>query len=510
MSFIQIIIMMFVFILLLFILFIGFLIIKNLPKKAIYPSIIAILLSFVLMIPAVIYCNKIMKEIKMKQEIKISEKEQKERKQNLKKDFKDLKEEKKYFEKSKEFEKEKQEFEEEKQEFEKEKQEEEQKKEREEFEVSEREKLDNEKEKLKHEIELERESLQNEMEIEKESLKKEKQEFEANYKLAKTELDNEKEKLKQEIELEKERLQNERKIEKERQETERKLEKLRKEHEIELKEKEKENEIKISAYKKQIDLLKASQEQITNFQEILEVSLLRMELNTTKVELETVTDWKEATNPVGLFDCYYTEQILIAKTYNVIPKFGMDLNKIKIKKISDNKIQICGIEPKFIGFEEISDNIVLANKLKYKYNKNKTPINGEIENDKDSIIEVGDKEKDFDKRCKESLKDIKSGDFKFIGDLVVSLGKNYIKMTLAVTGYLIEFVEEEYDENFEYMKDFINNEIKLYNQQKEMINTEYEKQKKEIDAKYNKQEEELKMIKLNIIGPQEKPNNLGK
>ncbi len=241
-------------------------------------------------------------------------------------------------------------------------------------------------------------------------------------------------------------------------------------------------EIEVRELQKQIDLLKASQISAMNFHDILEVALIETEFNTKQVWNKGVTDLQKASSFNPMYD-FYQDEYLIVNTYDIDAKFGIDFNEIKIKKINNNKIQVCGIKPKYIGSVKNIKNTEIAEIRECQYKEGvPKPTGIVVKKDKDSIIKVGQFEQENNKKYQDSLRDMEN--WKTFSNAVVSLGKNFIKMIFAPVYSEIEFVEES-DESFMCIKDYIDNEISQYNRQ---------------------MEETLRPVKIDII-PQEKINS---
>ena len=221
---------------------------------------------------------------------------------------------------------------------------------------------------------------------------------------------------------------------------------------------------------------------MANFGYILEVALIETEFNTKQVWNKGVTDLQKASSFNPMYD-FYQDEYLIVNTYDIDAKFGIDFNEIKIKKINNNKIQVCGIKPKYIGSVKNIKNTEIAEIRECQYKEGvPKPTGIVVKKDKDSIIKVGQFEQENNKKYQDSLRDMEN--WKTFSNAVVSLGKNFIKMIFAPVYSEIEFVEES-DESFMCIKDYIDNEISQYNRQ---------------------MEEKLRPVKIDII-PQEKINS---
>ena len=259
--------------------------------------------------------------------------------------------------------------------------------------------------------------------------------------------------------------------------------------ERQLEEEKAKKDIEVNKLQKQINLLQASQVSAMNFHDILKLGLITVEFNTKQVWNDGLSPLKKAHkhNPINIgamkYD-FYQEEYLIVNTYDMDATFGIDFNKIKIKKINDNKIQVCGIKAEYLGSVKNIKNNEIAEIRECRYVENQDePVDVIVKKDKNSIIRAGERERENDKKYQDALRNMDN--WKPFEKPVISLGKNFIKMIFAPVYSEIEFVEED-DGTFVNMKDYINTEISQYNKQIE---------------------ETLKPVKIDIV-QQEKPNNI--
>lgn len=241
-------------------------------------------------------------------------------------------------------------------------------------------------------------------------------------------------------------------------------------------------EISINTLQKQVNLLKATQVSAMQFEKIAELALIETNINQTKV-------WYEKCSPLydgkHLKADYYDDNLLIVNAYDIDAKFGIDFNKIKIRKINDNKIQVAGIEPKYIGSPRNIKNSIIKEIRRNDY------LNGRLREsrilqDTGYMNKANELENKYDKKYQESLENMKN--WEFLTNAVTSLGQNFIKMVFSPIYSEIEFVEE-YDENFIDVSDYIQNEIEKYSTQ-------------------IKETSDLRPVKMDIIQP-EQNNNQG-
>ena len=231
---------------------------------------------------------------------------------------------------------------------------------------------------------------------------------------------------------------------------------------LELKRENMKYDIENGALQKQISLLKASQISTGSFQNILEAALLQVPLKTKQIWIEN-SPAKEA-NKFNPFYDFYQEEYLIVNAYDINAKFGIDLKKIKIKKINDNKIQVYGIEPKYIGSDSNKKYTLIKEAREVQYKDNKK-VGVEFKNDKISANKADEIEQKNNNEFQDSLKNM-TRDWGGFSQAVVKLGENFIKIIFAPVYSEIEFVKED-DGTFINMTDYINAEIAYYNKQVE-------------------------------------------
>lgn len=246
------------------------------------------------------------------------------------------------------------------------------------------------------------------------------------------------------------------------------------EKEKEILEKEKkilEEEIRVNSLNQEINLLKASQASVNQFEKIAEVALIKANMSQTKVWHELINSGKidESNNWIqsigkkiseqiykGTSE-YYDDKILVVNTYEMDAKIGIDFNKIKVKKINDDKIQVTGIEPTYIGASKNVKTNHISEFRTNEYDASGTLRITTIDNSRQMLAR--DKEAEYDRNYQISLQNMENWDF--LTDAVISLGENFIKMIFGGVYNDIEFVEYS-DELFLPMEKYIETEIQNY------------------------------------------------
>ena len=237
-------------------------------------------------------------------------------------------------------------------------------------------------------------------------------------------------------------------------------------------------EISNNSLQKQLNLLKASQISAMQFKKIVELALIETNIKQTKVWYDQIGETKEGH---GLKADYYNDNLLIVNTYDIDAKFGIDFNKIKIKKIDNNKIQVTGIKPIYIGSPKNIKNSILKEIRRHDYKGNRLNET-RILQDTGYMNKANELENKYDQKYQEDL--VNMNNWEFLKGAIISLGQNFVRMIFNPIYSEIEFVENS-DESFKDIKSYIDTEISQYNKQ---------------------MEETLKSLKIDIV-QQEKPNN---
>jgi hypothetical protein len=204
--------------------------------------------------------------------------------------------------------------------------------------------------------------------------------------------------------------------------------------------------IEIEALNDNIKLLENAGISMQSFQKILEVALLQTNLKQTLVRKEPLTAMEEGW---GLRADYYNDETLVVITHDILAKFGVDLNVVKVSKLDGNTIIVSGIIPKFIGTSRNVSDTILKEYRRVNY-KNGEVSSVDTRYDSSSIAKVDRKanvyESDFQRKLSEGL------ELGFMNDAVVQLAKNFITVMLAPVYRNIKFTEDEQPEALPLIK----------------------------------------------------------
>jgi hypothetical protein len=204
--------------------------------------------------------------------------------------------------------------------------------------------------------------------------------------------------------------------------------------------------IEIETLNDNIKLLENAGISMQSFQKILEVALLQTNLKQTMVREEPLTPLEKGW---GLRAEYHYDEALVVITHDILAKFGVDLNEVKVSELDGNTIVVSGIIPKFIGTSRnVSDTIL----KEYRTVNNKKGVVSSVDTKYDSSSmnlvdrEANTYESEFQRKLSEGL------ELGFMNDAVVQLAKNFITVMLAPVYMNIKFTEEEQPEALPLMK----------------------------------------------------------
>lgn len=215
-----------------------------------------------------------------------------------------------------------------------------------------------------------------------------------------------------------------------------------------------EQNIAINSLNNQIALLKSSQVSAMQFQKIAEIALIKTNIQQTKVWNGPISDLEAGW---GIKANYYDDNLLVINTYDIDAKFGIDFNNIKIKKISNQKIQVSGITPTYIGSSKNIKDSQVKEIRRYDYDSNGNIKKINVKNDSISIKEADSIENELDKEYQKSLQSMEN--WEYLNDAIVTLGQNFVKLIFAPVYDEIVFTDEE-DAEALTLKEYIETEIK--------------------------------------------------
>lgn len=244
-----------------------------------------------------------------------------------------------------------------------------------------------------------------------------------------------------------------------------------------------EQNAKIAELEKLKKNLEASQADIAKIEDVSEIVLLKTNFKQVKVWTGIEKDPKEDDslfrryNPLS--DNMITKDTyLVVNNYDIPIKLGIDLNNVKVRKTGD-KIQVKGITPKFIGFQDWKKTRQIREIRTYEceYAKEKNISNGQtnactgtgyrdtdkitVHNDEKSRSLARQREDEEESKFKEAITNNNLTELEYINDIVVLKGKAYVQRILSVNLENIEFKEDNLgdDVGFVSLLDFLKNEM---------------------------------------------------
>ena len=183
--------------------------------------------------------------------------------------------------------------------------------------------------------------------------------------------------------------------------------------------------IEMEALNDQIQLLEYAQLSMQSFQKILELALLQTNLKQTLVRKDPLN----SPSAGGWFGPdYYYDEVLVIVTHDIIAKFGVNLNEVRIALIDGNTAVVSGIRPTFIGTSRnIADTLV--KEIRRVNIKNNTVDSVVVQNNRNAMQRADNYansyETDFQTRLSEGM------ELGFMDDAVIQLAENFIRVMLA-------------------------------------------------------------------------------
>jgi hypothetical protein len=184
-------------------------------------------------------------------------------------------------------------------------------------------------------------------------------------------------------------------------------------------------------------LLENARLSMQSFQTIAELALTQANFKHTLVRKEPVTPLETGW---GIRADYFYDEVLVIINHDINAKYGIDLNEVKIVKLSDDSVVVSGIRPKYIGSDKIyRDDVVkeirrIDNKFGVQYRVTR-------QNDRQYLLQADEKaqnfELEFQKRLSEGM------ELAFMDDAIIQLAQNFIKIVLAPIYNNIEFRDEQ-------------------------------------------------------------------
>ncbi len=231
--------------------------------------------------------------------------------------------------------------------------------------------------------------------------------------------------------------------------------------------------------KDQVAMLSGCKMQFSEFKEISELAVLETTIKDTKIYKELIEDKNGDTvkNGWGFIADEFFDEYLVIKNYDYSQKFGIDLNKIIIKKTSDDTVQVSRIYNMPVGGPVFNDMSTPVKELR-RVNM-KDGVIGSIYVDNNDIAQkkVNGYAEEKDMAYMKSISDPRN--FQYLDKAVEALGKNYIHMILSPLYENIEFVPI-IDSDAVSLEEFFAQESKSKSEDLERAREELEKIKEEL------------------------------
>lgn len=238
---------------------------------------------------------------------------------------------------------------------------------------------------------------------------------------------------------------------------------------MDLKDQNAEQKAKIAFLERQLDIAKQNKAVINDYQTVNQHVLLQTNLNQVKY-------WEDVTSrEIGLLDrvtgndTVETKPIVV-NSYNIDAKYGIDMKKIKVRRVNSSKLQIAGVTPVYIGSTKFDKKTILKEIRKEGY-KNGAKVSSKVYTDGEYIQQADNYESEKDREFRENFKNGDSiGPFR---KAVTELGQYDIRKMFYNSYPEIEFLDNvPEDDSFVSLDEFIKSEISRL--QTEIDNTRQE------------------------------------
>ena len=160
----------------------------------------------------------------------------------------------------------------------------------------------------------------------------------------------------------------------------------------------------------------------------------------------------------------------MVNSYNIDAKYGIDMKKIKVRRVNSSKLQIAGVTPVYIGSTKFDKKTMLKEIRKEGY-KNGAKVSSKVYTDGEYIQQADNYESEKDREFRENFKNGDNiGPFR---KAVTELGQYDIRKMFYNSYPEIEFLDNvPEDDSFVSLDEFIKSEISRL--QTEIDNTRQE------------------------------------
>lgn len=234
-----------------------------------------------------------------------------------------------------------------------------------------------------------------------------------------------------------------------------------------LKEQNIDQKAKIASLERQLDIARQNKAVINDYQTVNQHVLLQTNLNQVKY-------WEDVTSrEKGLMDMLndtVETKPIVVNSYNIDAKYGIDMKKIKVRRVNSSKLQIAGVTPVYIGNTKFDKKTMLKEIRKEGY-KNGAKVSSKVYTDGEYIQQADNYESEKDREFRENFKNGDNiGPFR---KAVTELGQYDIRKMFYNSYPEIEFLDNvPKDDSFVSLDEFIKSEISRL--QTEIDNTRQE------------------------------------
>ncbi|MDR0473160.1 MAG: hypothetical protein LBH43_05775 [Treponema sp.] len=212
-----------------------------------------------------------------------------------------------------------------------------------------------------------------------------------------------------------------------------------------------------------VSLLNGAGLSVQSFKSIAELALLQADLSETTYRREPL--------PSASPNVSYKDEMLAIFTHDISATFGIDLNEVKIIKLSDDTVAVSGIKSRFIAARknDVKDIVSEIRRVNYNRNGDATDIS------KLNTSAAARLAYDYSDRYKEEFQHkFESGEaLEYMDSAVVQLAQNFLEVMLVPLYANVRFMDRELQGSLP-MVVFLQNEIAAIENRIELIEIQAE------------------------------------
>ena len=192
-------------------------------------------------------------------------------------------------------------------------------------------------------------------------------------------------------------------------------------------------DITIVELNNRIKLLEGAQMRVQSFQNIRELVLLETDIKETTVRREALPKINQSSS--------YTDEMLAVIVHDITAKFGVDTDKIKVAKLSDDTVIVSGIHAIFIGTTKNEPHTSISEIRRNNLNRDGVVTSTNVLNTGSNVELAASLTETYKSSFSSDLNERKK--LKYMDDAVVLLARNFLVLILDNLYSQIIFDERE-------------------------------------------------------------------